>query len=236
MAKISWQDSRFFSRVADTVRDRGADRLRILGSLLLLAIISALVLVAVNGGDNMQQDPATVSRDRISAANFESKSSTADSAKLSHPEQASTHQRDQIVVRPADSSSIPVAELNALLQRKPILDYEIVEINSNLLRERIRRKGAESFASIDLLGQTVTLMTENGTEYVQGPKNGYAVWHGKIKNTVWSYASLRINPSGQVSGEIQGPGIGYVTIESLGESSVHVVWSMDDTEIEQDME
>jgi len=204
--------------------------------LLVLAIISALVLVAITGWDDAQQDPASVSHDRIPAAADESKSSTAREAGFALRGRETARRADPSPIRPADPSGLPEHKLKALLERKPYRHYEIVEIDSDLLREAIRLGPAESFVSLNLFGQTVTLITESGTEHAQGPRNGYAVWRGKVKHADGSYASLRINPNGQVSGEIQAPTIGFITIESLGEGSLHLVWSMDDTRVEQDME
>ncbi|WP_405239284.1 hypothetical protein [Lentisalinibacter orientalis] len=210
--------------------------MRIFGSLLFLAIISALVLVAITVGDDTQQDPASVSHDRIPAAADEPKSRTVNAAGPALRGREPARRPDQSPIRPADPSDIPERKLNALLERKPYREYQIVEIDSDLLREAIRLEPAESFVSLDLFGETVTLITESGTEHAEGPRNGYAVWRGQVKHADWSYASLRINPNGQVSGEIQAPTIGFITIESPGEGRFHLIWSMDDTKIDQKME
>jgi len=184
----------------------------------------------------MQQDPVNVRHDRMSVAADELKSSTANAAELALAGQEPAGKPGQSSIRPAGPSDLPEHKLNTLLERKPYLEYEIVEIDSDLLREAIRLRSAERNLSLNLFGQTVTLITEFGTEHVQGPRNGYAVWRGKVEHADWSYASLRINPNGQVSGEIQAPTIGFISIESLGEGRLHLIWSMDDTKIEQDRE
>jgi len=207
-----------------------------LGNLLLLAIIPALVLLVVTNRHDMQPDSVSVDQDTVSVVAYESNSNIANSAGPAVRTLQTARKPDRPAIRAADRSSIPEHELNMLLERRPVLECDVVEIDSEQLREAIRRDPTESFVSFDLFGQTVTLVTEYGREYVEGPRNGYAVWRGTTEHADWSYASLRINPNGQMSGEIQAPTIGFATIESLGEGGMHVIWLMDDTKISQDME
>lgn len=136
------------------------------------------------------------------------------------------------ILTEVDPALVTDVDLSAVLERKPIKQYKIVRVNANLLRHVIRENDAFTPFELELFEERIELFTVDSEERSSGWQSGYAFWRGIIGGTSHSDAFLRINPNGQARGGFQSENLGYVTLESIGESGFHLLWSMDDEKIE----
>lgn len=125
------------------------------------------------------------------------------------------------------NSQIDHGSIEGFLAKRHIGAYRIVSVNSDALREQIRRENDDQDFEIPLFeSPPLSFVASASEEHSSGWQTGLASWLGQVKGDEESGVSFLIAPDGTINGVIRSKATGRVKIEPVKGTLHHVIWSL----------
>ena len=132
------------------------------------------------------------------------------------------------ILTDVEATEVDEQLLNQFLSKRPMEKFRLVVVDADLLREKIRdaaQAGALEIALFD--DDPVRLIADSSEEHHAGWQSGFGTWRGKIEDDEFSTAMFIVSPDGTVDSTIRSPTAGRFKLESIGATSIHLLWKKD---------
>lgn len=125
-----------------------------------------------------------------------------------------------------DEAILEKSILKEFLDNHAVERYRVVEVNSDILRSKIRDEFDNEIVLNLFEDFEIVSVPLQRIENTSGPRVGLASWIGRVKGDDLSAVYLTIDIDGTVRGVIRGP-FGIYKIDPSGQPNSQIIWQKD---------
>ena len=125
-----------------------------------------------------------------------------------------------------DEAILEKGILKEFLDNHAVERYRVVEVNSDILRSKIRDEFDNEIVLKLFEDFEIVSVPLRRTENTSGPRAGLSSWMGRVKDDNLSVVYLTIGFDGTVTGVIRGP-FGIYKIDPSGQPNSQIIWQKD---------
>lgn len=125
-----------------------------------------------------------------------------------------------------DEAILEKGILKEFLDNHAVERYRVVEVNSDILRSKIRDEFDNEIVLKLFEDFEIVSVPFQKTERTSGPTAGISSWIGRVKGDDLSTVILTIGFDGTVRGVIRGP-FGIYKIDPSGQPNSQIIWQKD---------